>query len=500
MTFAIGYARQSLARAGEDEDTSLSLDAQDHAIRAFCDKQGWTITEVLRDHDLKGNDPTRPGIKKLLASIGAQMNVVVFSLSRLARDNILQEMIYRQIKTKGGNLVSVTEPHAENDLVRGIMGVINEEERRKQGRMVKIAAEQRFRRGQAHGTAPFGYRNDAGGLVIEEREAALVRELFERVAGGTPGRQMMLDWNARGVPSPYGASRWSTTTIYRLLRNPTYAGGLHFNRQTSWPEDGEVWHEPLVSRAVFERAQEQIQKRKSHTPRTKQDASPYEGMVIHVCGRHAYLRGAGLSASNTPYLQFCCASLEGRGESCAFTSRSISRNKIERAVPELLAHDLEGLPDPKTQIANALAAHEAKAPGVMARQDELLAQIGLLDARVKRAEALWMDGMRSIEWFRGHEAEIGAERERLFVELETLPAPMDLDRLRRMVQLIDKSRRTLRDRSPAALAQLLGDIGKVQYGPDGITIVYDPALAPLIPHPLVIPNLGRNDARPSRTF
>jgi len=63
---AMIYARQSMARLGETEQTSLSLDAQVARCTEYAAKSGWEIVHIERDHDLKGADPQRPGIATLL--------------------------------------------------------------------------------------------------------------------------------------------------------------------------------------------------------------------------------------------------------------------------------------------------------------------------------------------------------------------------------------------------------------------------------------------------
>ncbi len=46
---ALGYVRQSKTLQNETNETSLSLDAQEARIRAYCEAQDWTLVAVHRD-------------------------------------------------------------------------------------------------------------------------------------------------------------------------------------------------------------------------------------------------------------------------------------------------------------------------------------------------------------------------------------------------------------------------------------------------------------------
>ncbi len=53
----LAYTRQSKLRAHESADTSLSLDAQEARMRAYCEAQGWALAEVFRDARSRRDDP-----------------------------------------------------------------------------------------------------------------------------------------------------------------------------------------------------------------------------------------------------------------------------------------------------------------------------------------------------------------------------------------------------------------------------------------------------------
>mgnify|MGYP000916820488 FL=1 len=83
---AVGYLRQSERKAGESEQTSLSLTSQEQAFHRWCAANNAVPVAVVKDHDLRGYDDTRPGLQELRAvASSTPIDVLwVLSLSRFA--------------------------------------------------------------------------------------------------------------------------------------------------------------------------------------------------------------------------------------------------------------------------------------------------------------------------------------------------------------------------------------------------------------------------------
>ena len=59
VTRAIGYSRVSTT---EQAASGASLEVQEAAIRADCDRRGWVLADVIHDVGVSGRDLRRPGI------------------------------------------------------------------------------------------------------------------------------------------------------------------------------------------------------------------------------------------------------------------------------------------------------------------------------------------------------------------------------------------------------------------------------------------------------
>ncbi|MEE8282157.1 MAG: recombinase family protein, partial [candidate division NC10 bacterium] len=82
----IGYVRVS---TNEQAETGVSLAAQEHKIRGYCDLNGWECVKVIRDDGFSAKDLRRPGLKCILDELPRKERgfegIVVTKLDRLTR-------------------------------------------------------------------------------------------------------------------------------------------------------------------------------------------------------------------------------------------------------------------------------------------------------------------------------------------------------------------------------------------------------------------------------
>jgi hypothetical protein len=115
------------------------------------------------------------------------------------------------------------------------------------------------------GTVPLGYEVKDRALVINEKEAVLVRHIFERYLALGCVRQLKTDIDASGVTSKSGNSL-SRGTLYWLLQNPVYLGqtrhkGQIYAGQHSSIIDPDIWNgvqQKLQSQSVNLRGQKSV--------------------------------------------------------------------------------------------------------------------------------------------------------------------------------------------------------------------------------------------------
>ena len=73
-------------------------------------------------------------------------------------------------------------------------------------------------------------------LVIDEEEAAVVREIFHLLADEGYGTLRVANWlNERGIKTKRGTSLWRGTSVRSLIENPLYIGIMHMSGVQSEP-------------------------------------------------------------------------------------------------------------------------------------------------------------------------------------------------------------------------------------------------------------------------
>lgn len=105
---ALAYIRVS---TNEQADKGISLDAQQHRIRAHCEAQGYDCVGVYCDAGLSGKTMDRPQLQTALALLrdGKADALVVLKLDRLSRSTRDILDLADRCQKEGWALVSVSE-------------------------------------------------------------------------------------------------------------------------------------------------------------------------------------------------------------------------------------------------------------------------------------------------------------------------------------------------------------------------------------------------------
>lgn len=479
----IPYARQSLARLGETRETSLSLDAQEQVISDWAASNGFVVVDPIRDHDLKGEDPGRPGLLALEEQAQPGDTVAVYKWDRLARDVPIQETLVRRLQARNVQVISVTEPSTR--LTRVIYGAVNEEFRDALSQRIRDAKRQQAMRGHYLGAGtPYGYQRSniraiplpdgteylrpTGVLTIEPNEAAIVREVYDRIASGESSYEIARDFNLRGQFTRKGV-HWTITTIRSLVLNRWYYGAIVYK--------GEVvatgLHEPLIDRDLWDQANRLLE-RPPHRTKPRNASSWLEGYVLHSCGRRMYL----MSVSGRP--QFSCQSSYGP-INCGEARRHISRRKLDPLVRRCLVNDLSSLVPVTDALAHAVA--DAGGPETVKRRTQLEEKRTRVLTRYERVRDAWAAGIESLDWLAGEQAKRDEALTEIETELSRLPATPDPCRFAAISDRLSDLGPLIPEADESALTSIIAELGIVRVSGAGVRIEYDPVFSAFIPSP-----------------
>ena len=252
---ALVYVRQSQDRRGEE----LGVTRQREDCERLAELRGWQITEIHVDNDTSAaGKRRRPAFEAVLAALerGSAEAVVAWSLDRLTRNRRDQLRLVETCEKAGtvvalvrGSDIDMTTPAGR--LVADVLGsVARHEIEQKSDRQRRAAQQAAYQGRRVGGRRPFGYDDD--GVTVRPVEAVAVRAAYTALLTGSSLGSVARDWNARGLPTPQGhrdgtPSGWSSQTVSRTLRKPSYAG-LRAHRgeivgAANWPAlvDEETW-------------------------------------------------------------------------------------------------------------------------------------------------------------------------------------------------------------------------------------------------------------------
>lgn len=231
----IGYVRVS---TDEQASTGYGMEAQEKAIRAFAESQGYELIDVIKDAGISGatKPEDRPGFLKVLQLAGekAFSVLLVWKFDRLARNLAYAVTTVNALQDQYNiTLRSVTEPidtatPMGQTIFAVLAGMAAQERITIVQRTLAGKKEKAKKGGFAGGPAPLGYvRDKEGGLQLVPEEAETVRRIYSLRKQGRTLQEIADTLNAERVPTKRGGL-WYPGTIRYILDNPKYQGYVEY--------------------------------------------------------------------------------------------------------------------------------------------------------------------------------------------------------------------------------------------------------------------------------
>lgn len=301
------YTRKSTDE-GLDQEYN-SLEAQRDAGLAFIASQrheGWiAVCDGYDDGGYSGGNMERPALRRLMADIEAGKIdiVVVYKIDRLTRSLPDFAKLVEVFDRNGVSFVSVTQQFNTTSsmgrLTLNILLSFAQFEREVTGERIrdKIAAS-KAKGMWMGGVPPLGYDVVERKLIVNEREAELVRDIFRRYGEHGSAARLVRELSAEGQTTKAwitqsGRHRAGRTIdqqyLFALLRNRIYLGEISHNDQ--WYAGQ---HEAIVNTSLWEAAHAFIERRKkAPRDRVAKHAALLSGLLFAPDGQrmlHTYVK------------------------------------------------------------------------------------------------------------------------------------------------------------------------------------------------------------------
>lgn len=366
------------ARVSTDNAEQLtSYEAQvDYYTRHIQENDEWKLINVYTDEGISGTSTkNRDGFKHMIAdALGGKIDLILTkSISRFARNTVDTLTTVRQLKEKGVEVYfekeNIRTLDSKGELFITIMSSLAQEESRSLSENVTWGQRKRFADGKV--TMPYkhflGYeRGEDGNPKIVEKEAAVVRLIYQMFLDGKSPSAIARHLTAENIPTPGGKKNWQSSVVQSILTNEKYKGDailqkgftVDFLTKKRKVNEGEVpqyyvtnSNPAIVSREVFDLVQSELEKRKGK--RYTSSTSCFSGRII--CGDCGGIYGSKVWHSTSKYRRIIwqCNSKFKNGKKCttphfyedelkalfvdAFNSLLTDRDSIFTAYTDIIA-------------------------------------------------------------------------------------------------------------------------------------------------------------------
>ena len=270
------YTRKSTEHGLDMEFNSLQN--QEEACKAYILSQafnGWEYYKTFSDGGISGGTMERPGLQALLEEIRARniQVVVVYKVDRLSRSIFDFHKMMQEFSKYDCNFVSITQSfdtsNSMGKLTLNMLLSFAQFEREVSAERVrdKIAAS-KAKGLWMGGTIPLGYDIADRHLVVNEKEAEVVQQIFQKYSE-IQNMQSVAEWlNGQGLHTKkwiakhskreHGGEPFQKSGIQRILTNPVYVGKItHYAQNKIY----NGVHKAIISQELWEQVQEIVRRR-----------------------------------------------------------------------------------------------------------------------------------------------------------------------------------------------------------------------------------------------
>lgn len=227
--FAVVYARYSSHNQRE-----ASIEQQIGWCMELAKRHSLDVIEVYSDKAITGRTDKRPNFQRMLrdAEAGRFGYVLAWKSDRMGR-NMLQALQVQEALKESGISCLYVEQNFEDTAAgrfasRNMMNV-NQFYSESMAEDVRRGMLDNAQKCMVNGRLPYGYRKSKDGKYeINEEQAEIVREIFERIRQGWAQIDIMTDLNNRNIRNRDG-KLWQRTVFDKLLRCEQYIGVYKFS-------------------------------------------------------------------------------------------------------------------------------------------------------------------------------------------------------------------------------------------------------------------------------
>lgn len=227
---AVIYARYS-----SDKQTEQSIEGQLRYCNQYAQMHGYSIIGNYIDRAISGTSDNRPQFQQMIADSAKKQFqfIIVWKLDRFARNRYDSAIYKNKLKKNGVKVISATEGIGEGNesiILEAVLEAMAETYSKQLSENVRRGMKESALKGNSTGgTVPLGYKIENGKLTIEEKEAEIVKYVFEEYAAGTKKSKIIEDLNNKGYRTRQGKKYSINSFTSTFFHNKKYIGLYHYN-------------------------------------------------------------------------------------------------------------------------------------------------------------------------------------------------------------------------------------------------------------------------------
>jgi len=412
-------------RVSTDDQTEFSPDAQLKALKEYAKKNDITLSKehIYADEGISGKRADkRPAFMQMIATAKLKPKpfdvILVHKFDRFARSRE-DSVVYKSLlkKEAGVKVVSITESIEDDKfsvILEAMLEAMAEYYSLNLAEEVKKGMLEKATRGGFQSTPSFGYKAEAGKLVIIPEEAEFIKFVFQKYADGEMGMFTLAQYaNEVGIKTKRG-SPFENRTVEYILNNPVYIGKLRWtptgkvNRIYNHPDtivaDGE--HQAIIALDLWNQVQDRLSQNKELYKKRQKSTAPIKSWLngLIKCG----VCGKTLVNSQSDYLQ-----CNGYAKGICKKSQHVKTSRLEGIVLEELGkafHDsieLEVVP----KVSDTVKTNE---------HEFLQDRLNKLDVKEIRIKEAYLGGIDTLSEYKENKLKLETEREKLTQQLKML--------------------------------------------------------------------------------
>ena len=289
------YARKSTE---SEERQILSIDSQIKEMLQLADCEGLEVVTMKRESHSAKETGKRPVFNEIIEELnaGKYNAILTWAPDRISRNagdlgkivDLMDAGKLHEIRTFGQRF---SNSPSEKFLLM-ILGSQAKLENDNRGVNVKRGLRTRCEMGLRPGVAPVGYSNEKHAdkkchAAIDPLRAPVIKQIFEKCVNEKWSGRRIHQWLKFDLNFTSRANKNMTlSSVYLVLQNPFYYGVFEY------PEKSGNWyqgkHEPLITKEMFDRAQEQLKRDRI----VRSDIKEFAFTKLMMCGDC----GSGISA------------------------------------------------------------------------------------------------------------------------------------------------------------------------------------------------------------